>query len=417
MAAPPQISTSCAGQARARGRPRSIALAAAIAAVTAIAFPTTGSPSGSPLNPTFGYGPYAKESHAIGYCRIFAARIPRYRACVIRSALRLVIDSRDSADELPRIDRYVHSVGGWLEPNCHVLMHAVGRRYGRLARVSLTDLLDYLPKTNDPGCSAGFAHGLLTYLGPQIVQLGPAGAAADCHRARTRYQRYSCIHGLGHAYARLFLDSIDPALASCRALGPADAPDCAQGVFHDYWIALSGLDNAKKPAAGATTPRALCGAQPPEYVRACWYRAYLERPPAHAVRTAADELAVCSGLAQLQHSACVTAASLISSTDPFEQLTTCSRLRGDDAAACVRGIRVPGVAGAPLDAQLRLIRGCADVDHAAQRACYEWLGRTLNVVANGAFGRVGCPELAYAATRDDCARGAAAYEGALETFS
>lgn len=396
---------------------RSLVLAAVIA-LGLVSFTARGSSNDGSRTPTFGYGPYPREARAIGYCKLYAARLPRYRTCIVENVLALIVGTHDPADQLPRIDRYVHSIGGWLEPNCHVLMHTVGRRYGRLEKVVLSNLLDYLPKTNDPGCSAGFAHGLLTYLGPQIVRLGPKGAAADCHRAPTRYQRYSCIHGLGHAYARMFLDAIDPALASCRALGPQDAPDCAQGVFHDYWIALSGLDNTKRPVVGVvSSPRVLCGGQAAEYVRPCWYRAFLERPPSHPVRTAADELTVCRGLVDLQRSACVTAASLISSTDAFEQLATCSHLRGDDAVGCIRGVRVPDVATAPLSAQLRLIMGCADVDHDAQRACYEWLGKTLNVVSNGAFETVGCPNLLYAATRTDCVRGARSYEGALETFS
>jgi hypothetical protein len=185
-------------------------------------------------------------------------------------------------------------------------MHGVGRRYGTAERVTLTNLLDHLPKTNDPGCSAGFAHGLPIALGPEIERLGPKGAAADCHRATTRYQRYSCIHGLGHAYARQFNDFVDPALASCARL--------------------------------------------------------------------------------------------------------------DAAAACVRGLRVPTYALAPFTPKLALIRACAGV-RSAQRACYFWLGKALNVVTDGAFASCGCTQLRYAATRATCTRGARAYEGALETFS
>ena len=296
-------------------------------------------------------------------------------------------------------------------------MHTVGRRYGKHAKVTLTNLLDYLPKTNDPGCSAGFAHGLLIALGPEIQKLGPKGAAASCDRAATRYQRYSCIHGLGHAYARQFNDFVDPALASCKQLGPNDAVDCAQGVFHDYWIAVAGLDGTRRPAGTKSTPRALCGAQPAVFVRACWYRALLEQPPPHAPSSAADLLALCTGLAPLQHSGCVTGASLIRSSDPLEQMQTCAALRGDDASACVRGVRVPAYATAPFSFKLRLIHACAHVRAPAQRSCYEWLGKSLNVVTNGTFLTRGCGQLRFEATRASCARGARAYEGALETFS
>jgi hypothetical protein len=387
------------------------------AAAAALALPTAGLGGGGLGEATFGYGKYPLEARTFMFCKRFETTVPFYRSCLADQGYLLVAHTNDPANELPRIDAYVHSVGGWLEGNCHVLMHAVGRRYGVHAHVTLTNLLEYLPKTNDPGCSAGFAHGLLIALGPQIQKLGPKGAAADCHRAPTRYQRYSCIHGLGHAYARQFDDFIDPALTSCGRLGPADAPDCAQGVFHDYWIAVAGLDGTRRPAGTVTSPRRLCGAQPARYVRSCWYRALLEQPPAKPPASAADLLELCRGLAGAQHAGCLTGASLIRSTDPLEQVRTCARLSGADAAACIRGVRVPAYATAPFATKLRLIHACANVKAPAQRACYRWLGEALNVVANGSFATRGCPKLRYAATRASCTRGARAYEGALETFS
>ena len=296
-------------------------------------------------------------------------------------------------------------------------MHTVGRRFGRAEHITLADLLHYLPKTNDPGCSAGFAHGMLTYLGPQIYKLGPKGAAADCARAPTRYQRYSCVHGLGHAYARMFFDALPPALTACEQLGTDDAADCAQGVYHDYWIALAGLDSTRLPTQRVTDPRTLCGSQPRQFVLPCWYRAFLERPPKSPVRTAADILRLCRGLASVQRSGCIVGSSLILSSDPFAQMTQCARLKGADAAAYVRGVRVPAIAQYPLSGQIGLVQGCADFDHPAQRACYEWLGTALNVVDNGSFAKRGCPRLLYSATRKDCVTGADGYQGPLETFS
>ena len=108
---------------------------------------------------------------------------------------------------------------------------------------------------------------------------------------------------------------------------------------------------------------------------------------------------------------------MIVSPDPFTQLAVCRQLRGADAGACVRGIRVPALAAQPLRDQVRLIRGCAAFDHAAQHACYAWLGEALNVVGNGGFGDKGCGELKYATTRATCAAGARSYNGALQTFS
>src|SRR5262245_17502306 len=388
----------------------------ATAAACLLALPAAALGNGGFGDAPFGNGKYPLESRTFAGCARFAATVPFYRSCLIDQATLLVEHTDDPANELPRIDAYVHSVGGWLQGNCHVMMHTVGRRYGAKKKVTLANLLKYLPKTNDPGCSAGFAHGLLIALGPQIEKLGPKGAAAECHRAPTRYQRYSCIHGLGHAYARQFDDFIDPALASCGKLGPSDALDCSQGVFHDYWISVAGLDGTRRTAGTITSPRKLCAAQPTRYVRVCWYRALLERPPARTPASAADLIALCRGLSGLQLSGCLTGASLIRSDDPLEQLRTCAQLSSSEGADCLRGLRVQTYALAPGSTRLSLIRACADV-HTFQRACYEWLGKTLNVITNGRFERLGCTRLRYTASRASCVRGARSYEGALETFS
>jgi hypothetical protein len=393
----------------------SIAAVAAIAAAAAAAGSAVA--GGGAGGPSFGYGPYVREARAFLFCHAFDKRPARYRTCLSDQALALVVKTHNPARELPRIDRYAHSVGGFLDANCHILMHPVGRRYARHIHLTLARLRDYLPRTNDPGCSAGFAHGLIMELGPQILRMGPQGAAAACRSASTRYQRYSCVHGLGHAYMRLYGELVAPSIAACSALGPEDAADCAQGAFHDYWISVAGLDQTKRPAHTTTSPRKLCGEQHGQFVRACWYRAYLERPPKHIPTSGRDLLALCRGLDGLQHQSCVTGASLIVSVDPFDQLAVCRELRGADAAGCVRGVRVPSVALSPLRDQVRLIKRCAGFDHAAQHACYSWLGEALNVIRNGGFADKGCGELKYSATRAACTAGARSYDGALETFS
>lgn len=343
--------------------------------------------------------------------------VARYRTCLESHLLQLVEQTHDPADELPRIDAYAHSIGGWLPANCHILMHTVGREYAVAEHVTLENLYHSLPKSNDPGCSAGFAHGLLIALGPAIQKMGPKGAAAECARATTRYERYSCVHGLGHAYARLYLDYPLPALASCKLLGADDAPDCAQGVFHDYWIAVDGLDNAQRHAGMTTSPRALCGRYSGDFARACWYRAFLERPPRRPVDSPKAILAVCAGLHRVQQKACVTGASLIRSSDPFQQMQTCARMAAVFEVACARGVRVPAVALAPRSERMGLISACGAFAKSARFGCYWWLGLSLNVVTNGRFDRSGCPRLGTTAERRWCTQGAAAYQGPLVTFS
>jgi hypothetical protein len=380
---------------------------------------TTATPSGGfgGDTGTFGYGKDVAFGRAVRYCDAFRDAGP-LRACLTRQLTKLVVSSRDSADELPRIDADVARQGGFLAANCHLIMHAVGRQYAASVHLTVGRLLDYLPRSNNANCSAGFGHGLLIYLAPQIGSLSPAEAAKACDGSPTRYQRYSCTHGFGHAYMRLYGEQLPYALHACRLLGPESAADCAAGAFHDYWIAVSGLDNTRHLTASMTTsPRKLCATEAGGFVRGCWYRALLEHPPERPVTTARDVLRTCRGLAGLQHESCVTAAVVVSADDPFSQMGICVALRTMEAADCARGVRVPDLAQVPGSERIRLIRRCANVFHPAQHACYGWMGKALNVVTNGKFESLGCPALRYAATRAACLAGARAYEGPLVTFS
>jgi hypothetical protein len=323
--------------------------------------------------------------------------------CYVRLLLLDVQASHDPARELPRIDRRVEAVGGPVEANCHVLMHEVGREYARARRLTLSDLQRYVPRSNNPNCSAGFGMGLVMYLGPQIIVSGGKTAAATCARLPTRYRVYTCVHGLGHALLRAYHGDLGQAVGACRALQRNFAPDCAQGVFHDYWISLRGADGTVRPR-GALSPRALCDGRL-TYIRPCWYRYFLEQPVTVPIRTARDLRRACRGLDGLERYGCISGAALTISSDPFDQMRVCARLSGADASACLRGVPDQALAGRPPQ-QLRLIRMCRTRD------CYEWLGRTLAVVTNGGFR---CAALTRG--RQSCAEGAARMRDALVTFS
>src|SRR5687768_6144557 len=157
--------------------------------------------------------------------------------------------------------------------------------------------MDYLPESNDPGCSAGFAHGLVTGVAPLIDPRRPRAAATSCAEAGTRYRRYSCVHGLGHAFMRIHDDRLAPALELCRLLGASSAPDCAQGAYHDYWFAVVGADELTPPDEAVRDPRVLCGNQPAEFVRPCWYRAFVDNRPSGVEVDSPEHLEVlCEGL-------------------------------------------------------------------------------------------------------------------------
>ena len=329
----------------------------------------------------------------------------------------MVGDRGDPRPAVFAIEREVRSVGGFVLSSCHGVMHTVGRTYALDRDLELSDLQDVLPRSNDPGCSAGFAHGLVTGVAPSIDVRRPADAGEVCEDAGTRYQRYSCVHGLGHAFMRLHGDRLEPALELCTALGEP-APDCAQGAYHDYWFAVVGADEATLPAPAVRDPRLLCARQPARYVRPCWYRAFVDNRPAGIVVDSPEHFDVlCRDLMGLQRQACVTAVSVIGPADPAAQLQLCVRLQAAaDAESCIRGTKVQNLLSEPPSALVDLIGRCELFDGPTRAACYRWLGKTIAVVTDGAFAEIGCPQLEPGARRL-CRDGAASMDAALVTFS
>jgi hypothetical protein len=336
--------------------------------------------------------------------------------CYVSRLLADVEKSRDPANELPRIDKKVRAGGGFLQSSCHMMMHEVGRKYARRHHITLANLQKYLPRSNDPGCSAGFGMGIVLTLGAEVGRLGPDGAIRLCMRAPTRFRSYTCVHTLGHAYMRLYHEQLPFAIRACRALPMSQAPDCAQGAYHDYWLSLSGRDSTARQRYAITSARVLCGRAIAPFVRPCWYRYFLERPPAKLPTNAAGVRALCTGLTGRQRSGCIGAASLITSADPFIQIRICARLGRADAVSCLYGMNVQNVATARGSTRVKLIQSCAGLRRSARGACYEWLGTTLSVVTNSRFRTLGCPFIAPSG-RNACLAGAKRMNQALVTFS
>jgi hypothetical protein len=341
------------------------------------------------------------------------------RDCYVREFQRLVTGRGDPLPAVAAIERAVRREGGFVLSSCHGVMHTVGRTYALDEQLTLADLQDVLPRSNDPGCSAGFAHGLVTGVAPSLDPRRPAEAAAVCAEAGTRYQRYSCVHGLGHAFMRIHGDRLAPALGLCRALGPRAAPDCAQGAYHDYWFAALGADGTSLPEAAETDPRRLCAAQPEEFVRPCWYRAFVENRPEGLVVDSPEHLDIlCEGLIGLQREACITGAAVIGPADPAVQLRLCAAFTvAAEATSCIRGTKVQNLLGASTASFVRLLGGCERFNGSARGACYQWLGKTIAVLTDRAFEREGCPRLGPPDARQLCRAGARTMEEALVTFS
>jgi hypothetical protein len=340
------------------------------------------------------------------------------RNCYARE-IAVIVD-RAGGKPLPAVQQVAEASyaekSGFLLANCHGIMHTVGREWAINHHLTLSHLMDFLPRSNDPGCSAGFGHGLVTGIAPQIQQLGAKAAAAQaCGKAHTRYEAYSCIHGFGHAFMRINLEILPRALAMCEQLG-ADAPDCAQGAYHDYWFSLSGFDETKVARHPVKDPRKLCGAQPEKFVRSCWYRSFLEAGGGKRVQSPQELEQLCAGLSGIQHAGCVTGASLIGPADPRDQLSICSAVPVKDQLDCVRGTKVQNILSYPAALSIELVNNCGNLK--AANACYRWLGRVIGVFSNGKFKQTGCPKLSTPAARKGCAQGVDSMDdGPLITFS
>jgi hypothetical protein len=337
--------------------------------------------------------------------------------CLARAAYTVIKNVKDPAALLPQVDDVAAKQGGFLDSTCHLVMHRVGRMYAEDHHVTLANLLDFLPRSNNPNCSAGFAHGMISTLGAAVAAAGPR-AADVCRKAETREEEYTCIHGLGHAFMRNYSEQIPYALKGCDSLGARYAPDCGMGVFHDYWLSVSGLDETTRPSSVDLSPRSLCAKQPERFVRVCWYPSFLVRPPATPLGGPADAARACAGLVGVQRFGCVTAATVAAgASDPREQLATCSYFHGSDVAACVRSVGAETLAKKPVAAQVGLIDACTRFRAASERsACAWWLAKSLTVATDGRFGKDGCSRVAQAERRA-CNAGAKAWRQPLETFT
>jgi hypothetical protein len=337
-------------------------------------------------------------------------------ACYVRLLLLDIDRSGDPANELPRIDARARAEPTSLYSRCHMLMHVVGRQWAREHHLTLDGLQKVVPRSNDPGCSAGFGMGLVMALGPQIIATGGKSALKTCERLPTRLRKFTCVHSLGHALMRGYHESLFLAVNACTRLGAAYAPDCAQGAFHDYWISLRGADETTSPVHAVHSPRRLC-AQYTRYAMACWYRYWIEQAPGPVIENAHDLLRLCRGLAGAQRAGCIAGAGKDFYDSPVGQARLCARLgAAADALACLRGVANQAYAGEPRR-ELALFSECSRMPSRARAGCAAWFGQTFNVVENGRFLRGGCPKLIGAVIRAGCEAGARRWKQPLVTFS
>ena len=277
-----------------------------------------------------------------------------------------------------------------------------------------------LPQGNDPGCTAGFAHGMVTAVAPDIDPTRAGEAARLCGGARTRYQEYSCIHGFGHAFMRIYGDEIEPALKLCRALGERAAADCAQGAYHDYWFAVAGADDAT-PARRRRARPARALRRGARAVRAAMLVPRVDRESPGDVRGRGAR-----GPRRALLRADRAPAGGVHHRPPRSsgrsiRPTSCACARGSPRhpmrrAACA-GRRCRTCATAQGVSSSRSSSGCARFACRVARRLLPLAGQGGRRAHRWPVRRRGCPRLRGAAARRACAAGAATMDEALETFS
>ena len=179
----------------------------------------------------------------------------QYR-CYVRLLREDIDASGNPAKELPRIDRRVFAVGGPVEASCHVLMHQVGREFARDHRVTLASLQRYVPRSNNPNCSAGFGMGLVMYLAPRFsVREG----RRLCVRARSCRRDIAptpaCTGSVTRCSARITATSVRPCAPVARCSTPTRPT--ARRVSSTTTGSLSAAPTGRRSPGGALTTRAV----------------------------------------------------------------------------------------------------------------------------------------------------------------
>ena len=295
-------------------------------------------------------------SMGLGPCALRQADQKLLTLCISKATTRLLAENPRPDSVIPKLDAQITRRGpDWAGP-CHNAMHLTGSKFAKANNVSLINLQQYLPLSNSNNCSAGFAHGMISVLGLN-TQKARAMMEQVCAKASSRSVEFACIHGIGHGLRR-YLGSPSIALKGCAALRGYAISDCAQGIYHDYFMAaLSSPDASNNPLGtkavdikdlgGRNKIRTesskldqFCLNQPKRFLRECWYRLIAGPGIPVPVGSAQDIEFACGGLSEPQHGACIT--GLTTARFPPEEIAkVCRDLQTTsikDSVSCISGV-------------------------------------------------------------------------------
>jgi len=320
-------------------------------------------------------------------------------SCIAKVVTAQLKEDPSPASLIPKFDREVSRRGGQWPNDCHPAMHLAGSDWAKANHVSLSTLQQYLPHSDSNNCSAGFAHGMISVLG-----LDPEKAKAMmvkvCIKTDSRAIEFACIHGIGHGLRRT-MGSPSVALKGCAALPAAASSDCAQGIYHDFFMAVLEAPDANKPLGTkkvelkdligknkilqeSSKLDQFCLTQPKQFLKECWYRLAAGPGLTVNVSSASDIEFTCGGLSEPQHGACITGLST-ARLPPKKIVAACRGLietSVQDSVSCISGLDLLSVGwSAPAKGPARyhdedmpgIIAGCLSMKSAApQKACIKY---------------------------------------------
>lgn len=124
----------------------------------------------------------------------------------------------------------------YIKNMCHPLVHVVGRT----AAEKSANTLDAFSK-GDPFCWSGYYHGVMEEI---VARIGKDNLKANLNKIckgierRISFDRYNCVHGLGHGLMALTNNEIFQSLEMCGFLKGSLAQSwCETGVFMENVIA------------------------------------------------------------------------------------------------------------------------------------------------------------------------------------
>jgi len=119
---------------------------------------------------------------------------------------------------------------------CHPLIHTIGRTYAEKSSHVLGAFAE-----GDPFCWSGYYHGVMEQI---VEKVGKDNLKNEINKIcsdvgdRVSFDRYNCVHGLGHGLMALTNNEIFKSLGMCDYLtGSLPKSWCATGVFMENVIA------------------------------------------------------------------------------------------------------------------------------------------------------------------------------------